>query len=155
MHYRLYKPEDFEALYAIEQTCFQPPYRFGRGYMRKLVQGRNTATWIAEEDLNLAGFAIVEWTARERVVTAYIQTIEVAPGLRNRGVGGELLRRAEESVRAANAAVLWLHVDVRNTAAMSLYEAHGYRCEGREEDFYGPDRPALIFVKPLQVEAFA
>jgi [ribosomal protein S18]-alanine N-acetyltransferase len=155
MHYRLYKPEDFEALYAIEETCFQPPYRFSRAYMRKVVQRRNTATWVAEEDAKLAGFAIVDWTERERVVTAYIQTIEVTPKVRKRGVGGELLRRVEETVRAAHAAVLWLHVEVRNTAAMSLYEAHGYRCEGREEDFYGPDRPALIFVKPLRAEALA
>ena len=31
MKYRPYKPEDFEALYALEEACFQPPFRFGPG----------------------------------------------------------------------------------------------------------------------------
>jgi hypothetical protein len=36
MLYRRYLPEDFNALYAIEEACFQQPFRFGRRYMRQL-----------------------------------------------------------------------------------------------------------------------
>jgi len=150
MLYRLYTLEDFAPLYAIEEVCFQPPFRFGRRYMRKLVESRTAATWIAEEDRRMAGFAIVEWAQEVGGVNAYIQTIEVVPEWRGQGVGGELLRRVESSARGARALWIWLHVDVGNAAAIRLYEANGYRNEGREEDFYSLGRAALIYGKPLE-----
>jgi ribosomal protein S18 acetylase RimI-like enzyme len=147
--YRPYADGDFGPLYAIEETCFQPPLRFSRAYMRQLVNARNAATWIAEEDGHLAGFAIVDWTQEIGGVVAYIQTIEVAPGQRGRGVGGELLRQAEGSARAAKAALIWLHVDAENRAAISLYEANGYHCERRQANYYGRGRSALVYAKAL------
>ena len=30
MNYRLFEPDDFDELYAIEEMCFQPPLRFSR-----------------------------------------------------------------------------------------------------------------------------
>ena len=65
MIYRLYRPEDFAALYAIEELCFQPPFRFGRGFMRSLIDDVHSATWIAEADGQLAGFAVVDWRREE------------------------------------------------------------------------------------------
>ena len=62
-------------------------------------------------------------------MVAYIQTLEVLPERRGRGVGGELLRRIEGSARAAGAQSIWLHVDAENAAAIRLYERHGYRYE--------------------------
>jgi ribosomal protein S18 acetylase RimI-like enzyme len=151
--YRLYIPGDFPALYAIEEVCFQPPYRFGRRYMRQLVESADGATWIAEEDGRLAGFAIVEWTRQPGGTVAYIQTIEVAPERRGRGVGGQLLRRMEDSAREAGAQAIWLHVDAENAGAIRLYRTHGYLCEGREEHYYARGRAALIYAKPLGVLA--
>ncbi|MDE3186685.1 MAG: GNAT family N-acetyltransferase [Acidobacteriota bacterium] len=153
MLYRLYNSDDFAALYAIEEICFRPPMRFDRGSMRRLVRSHNAATWIAEEDGRMAGFAIVEWARKPTGVSAYIATIEVAPEYRQRGVGGELLSRVEDSARAVDAAALWLHVDVRNAGAIRLYEARGYRCEGREENFYPPGDAALIYRKVLHAAA--
>jgi ribosomal protein S18 acetylase RimI-like enzyme len=148
--YRPSTPKNFDALYAIEERCFVPPFRFGRRYMRHLVSRSNGATWIAEEDGQITGFAIVEWTEERRGVTAYIQTIEVAPETRCRGVGRELLGRIEGSARLAGARVIWLHVEAENAAAIRLYEAQGYRCEGRQEDYYPLGRAALIYVKRLE-----
>jgi ribosomal-protein-alanine N-acetyltransferase len=147
--YRPYTPQDFDALYALEELCFEPPVRYSRRYMRLLVSRANAATWIAEEDGRLTGFAIVEWAERKNGVTAYIQTIEVAPEARSRGVGRELLGRIEGSARFAGARVIWLHVEEANAAAIRLYEADGYLCEGREENYYSLGRAALIYVKRL------
>jgi ribosomal protein S18 acetylase RimI-like enzyme len=150
MHYRPYTPEDFTALYAIEEICFEPPFRFGRRYMRKLVDSHHAATWIAEEDGQMAGFAIAEWMQEIGGVIAYIQTIEVAPDRRKLGVGGELLRRVEGSARSVGALWIWLHVDAENAAAIRLYEANGYENEGREENYYSLGRAALIYGKQLE-----
>jgi len=129
--YRLYTPQDFDALYVLEEHCFEPPVRYSRRYMRLLVSRSNTATWIAEEAGQMAGFAIVEWNQQPDEVSAYIQTIEVAPERRGCGVGHELLGRTESSARRAGACLIWLHVREANASAIRLYEAHGYRCEGR------------------------
>jgi len=149
--YRLYTPEDFDALYMIEEACFQPPFRFGRRYMRQLVSRSDAATWIAEEDGRMAGFAIVDWAEGPGRVIAYIQTLEVAPTWRGQGIGGELLRRIEGSACSVRAKAIWLHVDAENAAAIRLYEASGYSKEGREEDYYPMGHAALLYAKTLDM----
>jgi [ribosomal protein S18]-alanine N-acetyltransferase len=150
--FRLYTPDDFSQLYAIEVLCFQPPFRFGRRYMRQLVQARNTATWIAEEDGHMTGFAIVEWGREEEEIHAYIQTIEVKPEVRSKGIGRQLLSRVEDSAGDAHAVKIWLHVDATNKGAIRLYEAAGYFAVGREENYYAQGRDAFIYSKPMQQE---
>ena len=149
MLYRLYLPDDFAQLYAIEEECFQPSLRFGRRYMRGLVENANAATWIAEEGDRMAGFAIVEWAAEAREVFAYIQTIEVAHAHRRHGVGAELLRHLDASAQEAGARQIWLHVDAQNEGAIRVYRAHGYQMGGREEHYYARGRAAEIYVKEL------
>jgi ribosomal protein S18 acetylase RimI-like enzyme len=161
MLYRPYRPADFAAIYAVEEICFQPPLRFSRATMRSIVIGPRSAAWIAEEDAEadgnpeengkLTGFAIVEWEGEPQAGprAAYIQTVEVAPEFRGRGIASELLRRIEDSARAAGAGSIWLHVDAANSAAIRLYERQGYRRQGREEHYYARRRAALVYAKPL------
>jgi ribosomal protein S18 acetylase RimI-like enzyme len=51
---------------------------------------------------------------------------------------------------AAGAVLIWLHVDVNNSAAIRLYEAHGYVEDGRREDYYEPGRAAFLYAKELK-----
>jgi ribosomal protein S18 acetylase RimI-like enzyme len=143
------QPEDFPQLYGLEEQCFQPPHRFSRRYLRSLVCRDHAATWMAEENGRMIGFAIVVWKERKAGITAYIQTIEVDPNARRGGVGRELLRRLEASASAAGAALIWLHVEAANAAAIHLYEAHGYHCQSRCENYYPEGRAAFIYVKTL------
>jgi ribosomal protein S18 acetylase RimI-like enzyme len=151
--YRPYNPADFDNLYALEEVCFASPSRFSRRYMRLLVGRAHAATWIAEEAGQIVGFAIVDWTEDDNETAAYVQTVEVAIEARGQGVGRELLNRIEDSARLAEGRSIWLHVEEENAAAIRLYEAQGYRCEGREENYYPGGRAALIYVKRLGAEA--
>jgi ribosomal-protein-alanine N-acetyltransferase len=153
VHYRPYRPADFTQFYAIEEICFQPPIRFSRRYLRQIIESRNSATWVADEDGNVAGFSVADFTTEFDRTFAYIQTIEVAPAHRNQGIGAELLRRMEDSARAAGATVIWLHVDATNEEAIHLYQSNGYRHQGRQEHYYYRGRAADVYVKPLQLEA--
>ena len=149
MHYRLYQPEDFPQLYAIEQECFQPPDRFPRRYMQQLVTSPAAATWIAEENQQMTSFAIIEWTSEAVDTIAYIQTLEVAPAHRKRGIATQLLRLLETSATAVGATAIALHVAESNAPAIHLYQSHGYQPKGREENYYAHGVPALIYLKPL------
>ncbi len=157
MLYRLYQPGDFPALYAVEELCFEPTIRFSRSYMRKLIESTNSATWIAEEgpdaEIALIGFSIVEWAAVQSESAAYIQTLEVHPAFRGRGIGAELLVHAEESARSAGARIIALHVDIENAAAIRLYESRGFVRKGREEHYYARHRAAFAYAKPLSSAA--
>lgn len=150
MHYRLYRPADFEPLYAIEQLCFQPPLRFPRRYMRSVIDNHDSATWIAEESDEMAGFAIVEWAGPPKDRYAYIQTLEVAPNHRRRGIARDLLSHLESSAQSAASIAIWLHVDIENLPAIRLYRAHGYEKQGREEHYYARNRHAEVYAKSLQ-----
>ena len=115
MLYRLYLPADFPQLYAIEQLCFQPPFAFPAPTCANSSQiptplpgspklpAESTS---AEEDQQMTGFAIVDWAQHQTQTAAYIQTIEVAPAHRKRGIATELLRRVETSAIAAGAQIL-------------------------------------------------
>ena len=149
VEYRLFEPEDFTALYVIEEVCFQPPHRFSRAYMRQLIGQTDAATWIAEEHEKMVGFCLVEWTRKEDSVLAYVQTLEVLPESRGQGVGIELLRHVESSAHEAGARFIWLHVDAENVNAIRVYEKNAYQVQGREEDYYGPGRAALAYAKVL------
>ena len=117
--------------------------------MRQLIDSPNAATWIAEEEGRMAGFAIVEWTEFAKGILAYIQTLEVLPERRGGGIGGQLLDRIEGSARAVNAVAIWLHVDEKNALALRLYAANDYLYASRKENYYAEGRAALIFSKPL------
>jgi len=149
MNLRVYHADDFVALYAIEEACFEPIFRFPRRYMRQLVTRSDAATWIAEVDGIMAGFAAVGWSTRGGTTVAYIETIEVLAAYRRQRIGDALLTCIEKSAVEAQAAVIWLHVDADNSSAIRLYEAHGYLQAGREENFYPQGRAALIYQKPL------
>lgn len=149
VNYRLFQPGDFGPLYAIEEVCFQPPFRFGRRLMKSLIENPKSATWIAEEDHRMNGFAIVEFTPEPEHETAYIQTLEVLPDDRRKGIGLELLRRMEASSIAAGATLIWLHVDTENEGAIHLYRSEGYQLQGRQENYYARSRAADVYVKQL------
>lgn len=150
MHYRLYNPNDFASLYAIEEVCFQRPLRFSRAYMRRLIDAGTSATWIADAHGAMAGFGIVEWERRAVGIHAYVPTIEVAPEYRRHGVGTGLLRRLEISAMEAGACLIWLHVDKENEGAIQLYELQGYIRMAHQEDFYAPGRGAYRYRKELR-----
>jgi ribosomal-protein-alanine N-acetyltransferase len=151
VNFRLFQPGDFAQLYAIEEACFEPPLRFPRAYMRQLVISQRAATWVAEENGVMAGFAIVKLLEETAGQVAYIETIEVSASQRKQGVGGELLRRVEDTARAFGSTGIWLHVDVENAPAIRLYEAHGYIQQGREDHYYAHRHAALVYAKRLSM----
>ncbi len=78
------------------------------------------------------GFAIV----RTAIDQAEILTLIVAPAHKRRGLGGELLHRAEARALERGAGIMFLEVAADNPAAISLYKNAGYYQCGTRPRYY-------------------
>ena len=151
---RGYREEDFEAIYALDQVCFGPRFRFSRSMMRRVVRAAGAVVLLAWEERvdgveDLAGFCAVEVTRDRERAWGYVATLDVAPASRGRGVGRGLMRAVEEAVSEAGGTVMMLHVFAGNAAAVGLYEGLGYERVGREIGFYGRGFDAWVYRKEL------
>lgn len=74
---------------------------------------------------------------------------------RGRGLGGEILRCAEERMRTMGGARIYAETSSRPQyePTRRFYEKRGFHLEARLEAFYYPGDDKLIYVKPLAPEA--
>jgi len=124
---RGYDARDLDAMFRLDEECFEEPFRFTRSAMRQFAESRKARVVIAESVGALAGFAILHAEGR----VGYIVTLDVA---------------AED----AACAVVGLHVFVGNEAAIRFYERVGYERVGDVPAFYGDGLDAWVYRKKLE-----
>lgn len=146
---RGYRSNDLDAMYALDVVCFERPFRFSRGAMRRFAEAKNARVILSETDDLLEGFVIfnVEGSNRERI--GYIVTLDVAPEFRRRGVAKVLMREVERQALGEGCVALMLHVFTGNEPAIRFYASEGFMRSHREEEFYGSGRDAWVFHKVL------
>lgn len=149
LHLRAYAHEDLQAIYALDELCFQPPFRFSLSMMRRFAEAQNALTVVAERAGVIAGFCIahVERAGGER--SGYIVTLDVAPEERRRGLAQRMMQRIEEQAVAAKCVAMTLHVSVENEGAIRFYERMGYVRTRPARGFYGFGRDAWLYRKPI------
>ncbi len=146
---RGYQADDLDAMYALDVVCFERPFRFTRGAMRRFAEAKKARVTIVEEHHVLAGFVIMHLEEAEESRIGYIITLDVAPEQRRRGVARLLMNEAERQACEAGCAALVLHVFTGNEAAIRFYASIGFVRSHREEGFYGPELDAWVFHKRL------
>ena len=129
---RLYRPQDLDAIVALDRLCFVPEFQFSRPEMRSFAEAPGATTLIAEAEKQLAGFIIVA-QKHPRSRDRYLVTLDVAASLTRRGVGTMLLR-ASERLPAISRMVL--HVHTANSSAIAFYEQNGYQQARLIRGFY-------------------
>jgi ribosomal protein S18 acetylase RimI-like enzyme len=88
--------------------------------------------FIGEVDGAAAGFARTQFHLNENRL--YLASLYLLPAFQGRGIGGGLLRAAEERARDYGIEELWVGVMVWNEAARRWYDKRGFRFV-REEPF--------------------
>jgi ribosomal-protein-alanine N-acetyltransferase len=146
---RGYRPDDLEALYALDVVCFEPPFRFTRSAMRRFATAANARVVIAESQGVLPGFCIVHIERVRGSRIGYIVTLDVAPEHRRQGLAQTLIAEAERYSAQANCDALALHVFAGNEAAIRFYARIGFTYIGLEEDFYGRGLAAEVWRKDI------
>ena len=83
--------------------------------------------WTAELDGDVVGQLLItfEWSDWRNRMIWWMQSVYVAPGMRNRGVFRALYSTARQEALVAGAGGLRLYVDITNTRAQAVYAAVG------------------------------
>jgi ribosomal-protein-alanine N-acetyltransferase len=140
---RATRARDLDALFALDQVCFEPAIAYTRGQLRDLLSRPNAVGLVAEVDGALAGFAIGHRTGGR----GHVVTLDVAGGRRRQGVGRALLRQLVERLESEGARVIRLEVDLRNSGAIRFYARLGFRETRRLPDYYGDRLDGLEMVR--------
>jgi ribosomal-protein-alanine N-acetyltransferase len=133
---------------ALDELCFEPPFRFSRAAMRRFAERKEASTYLVAAGKELAGFCILH-IERGEVNVGYIVTIDVAPECRRQGIGLALMEAAIRDATLAGCGALLLHVFSGNTGAAAFYRLMGFTMTSRVDDFYGEGFDALTMQMDL------
>ncbi|ADV84808.1 GNAT family N-acetyltransferase [Terriglobus saanensis] len=147
IQYRPGTPGDLSAVNAVEEACFQPPLRFSKGLLRRML--RDDLSLVALSSKEIAGFVIASLETENSQRFGYIATLEVLSAYRRHGVARHLLMTAEDLLRNEGCRYVALHVAMNNVAAMALYASCGYESVGTVEKFYPNGTDAALMVHLL------
>ena len=162
MHFalRAYRPEDFQTLWEIDQSCFTPEIAYSQFELRFYIRRPQSFTVVAEEiaalqpesqspgsDISsILGFLVGDITLRGR---GHIITIDVRERGRRHGVGSALLHAAEAEFQEKNCPAVRLETAVNNLGALHFYKRHGYNVVRTVPRYYSDGLDALLLEKAL------
>lgn len=140
---------DLDALVALENACYPPRQAYSRHEYRYALATARAVNLALEEDDRLIGFVGAFHHSAWRV--GHVYTVNVHPDARGRGLGKLLMRACEERLRALGMKRVVLEVNVRNDAAIWLYEACGYQKLQRLAGYYTQydDNDAYQYAKEI------
>ncbi len=143
---RLFRPDDLEVLYQIDQACFPPGVSYSRQELAAFLTHRNSRTWVATWGEQIIGF-LVAGRAPQRI--GHIITIDVAEPWRHRGVGTRLMDAVEHWAQRQKLHVIYLETAEDNLTAQAFYEKRGYVKLKRVPRYYANGAAAWVMIKTL------
>lgn len=147
---RDFRPEDFEALWRIDQECFPPEIAYSRVELLYYMHRRNAFTLVAEnpDAPEIVGFTVVEYSTAKR--SGHIITIDVRETARRTGTGSLLMERAEAKLHAVKCTAVFLETAIDNKAAIAFYKRRGYFVLKTLPRYYSGELDAFLMGKKLE-----
>jgi [ribosomal protein S18]-alanine N-acetyltransferase len=142
---REFQTADFEALYRIDQACYESAVAYSRRELRNYMRFPGSDCIIAEAAQKPIGFILTA----HRDAWGYIITLDVLAGYRRRGTGSHLLSEAEGRLAAAGVCEIALETAIDNASAIAFWQKHGYRTRGIKKRYYPGGRDAYSMTKSL------
>jgi tRNA threonylcarbamoyladenosine biosynthesis protein TsaB len=142
---RAYVPEDFEAIYEIDQACYTPEVAYSRRDLREYLRFPGSECVVAEDSGKPFGFCI---TAR-RGGQGYIVTIDVLESHRGKQAGSKLLAESERRLAENGVTEIGLETATDTESVVAFWLKHGYRKRGVKKDYYPGGRDAYVMRKTL------
>ncbi len=143
--------DEIDAIFEIEQKCFPGKVGYSKRQLERLVLDTNSTCLVEKLEGVIRAFLIV--TYRKGSLTCNIETLDVAPAFKNKGIGLKLLKAAEIDMRRRGMRWSQLEVSEGNEAALKVYKKAGYTFKERIEGYYmfehDGTRNAIRMVKAL------
>ena len=140
--YRAMTPEDVPVISRLEEETFSMPW--SQQDFLDMIGRKDARYYVAEQDGELLGCCGLLMAAGEGSIT----NVMIRPGMRNRGIGTEMLRHLLAEGDRAGLTAYTLEVRVSNAAAIHVYEKLGFVSEGIRPGFYEkPAEDAMILWK--------
>jgi len=117
-------PDDLDSLVLTEKKCFSFPCAYSKNHLRYLLTKANSTVLVENQGGVLRGFIIVLYN--DDMPGAGIETLNVAPEYRGKGIGHGLLTAAEEEAKNRGQPIITLEVSSKNITAIRLYEKCGF-----------------------------
>lgn len=136
VHIRLAAREDIDTLFALDQACFRPGIAYSKAELKYFLFHPRSISLVAEDQGDIAGFAIVELIADGHRRVGHVVTIDVPVQQRRRGVGRMLMDALRDACIQAGAEIMRLEVAVDNDGAIAFYKRLGFAEAGRIRGFY-------------------
>jgi ribosomal-protein-alanine N-acetyltransferase len=143
--------DEIDAIFEIEQKCFPGKVGYSKRQIEHLILNANSDCLVEKIGGIIRAFLIV--TYRKGNFTCNIETIDVDPAFKNRGIGLKLLKAAEIDMKRRGMRWSQLEVSEGNEAALKVYRNAGYTFKERLEGYYkfehNGTRNAIRMVKVL------
>ena len=139
MNRRNVSVDDAPNLAALDARCFPAHTAFPLAEFSRLLSSPEVMGQVVESARGIVAFVLLGLG----VGYGEIVTLDVAPEYRRKGYGRGLLRWAHAALMEREITVSEIHVKWDNHAAISLYEAEGYRLVGRVAGYYPGGEAAL------------
>jgi ribosomal protein S18 acetylase RimI-like enzyme len=145
-------PNDLERIVDLENLCFPKAHAYSRRQLRYLLFKAHSTVLVETQESIVRGFLIMLY--RRGTSVAGIETINVDPVHRKKGIGLRLLSAAENHLRNKGICRMRLEVAITNDAAIKLYEHAGFKKIMMLQGYYHFDhegsRDAYRMVKDLR-----
>ena len=129
---RSYDPQDFSALYKLDQACFPPGISYSKTTLRYFLSLRTADCLIAMQDTHIAGFILTE----ENPPLAHIITLDVAEKFRRTGVASTLLAESETNLARRGVRHILLETATNNEPGVAFWQHHGYVVKATLKRYY-------------------
>ena len=129
---RPYDPQDFSALYRLDQSCFPTGIAYSKSTLRYFLSLRCADCLVAMEDTHIAGFILTE----ENPPLAHVITLDVSEKFRRRGIGSALLAESERNLALRGVRHVLLETATTNDAAVAFWQRHGYVVKATLKRYY-------------------
>jgi len=139
--------DDVDALYALEQECFDSD-RLNKRSFRRWIQTDHGELWVAACQAKIVGYGLLWCHRGTRLARLY--SLAVAPTLRRQGIGGRLLKLLEAIAARQGRLFMRLEVAKDNHPAIELYRHQDYRVFGEYVNYYEDHGDALRMQKTIQ-----
>ena len=129
---RPYTPEDFSALYRLDQGCYPAGIAYSKTTLRYFLALRSADCLVAMEEAHIAGFILTE----ENAPLAHVITLDVAEKFRRRGIGSALLAESEKNLVRRGVRHVLLETAIDNAGAIAFWQRRGYGIEATLKRYY-------------------